>query len=117
MNPYSLAVVIPLGVCLRNSHGSSCLQYCSIPFVETKCGYACSDHASASKAGYPSAFVIESAFEYSDNHIHSSDDSIEYLSFEHMLQHARLTLAFTYELGFTNFAKLESEMTYQMEDL
>ncbi|KAM7186162.1 hypothetical protein V8F20_011500 [Naviculisporaceae sp. PSN 640] len=82
-------------------------EYCSIPYVETKCGYACSDHASASKAGYPSAFVIESAFEYSDNHIHTTDDLIEYLSFDHMLQHARLTLAFGYELAFTDFKKLE----------
>lgn len=85
------------------------MQYCDIPYVETKCGYACSDHASASKAGYPSAFVIESAFEYSDNHIHTTDDLIEYLSFDHMLQHARLTLAFGYELAFTDFAKLEKE--------
>jgi len=85
------------------------VEYCAIPFVETKCGYACSDHASASKAGYPSAFVIESAFEYSDNHIHSTDDLIKYLSFDHMLQHARLTLAFGYELAFTDFATLEKE--------
>ncbi|KAI3400588.1 hypothetical protein diail_2791 [Diaporthe ilicicola] len=84
------------------------VEYCSIPYVETKCGYACSDHASASKAGYPSAFVIESAFEDSDSHIHSTDDNIKYLSFDHMLQHARMTLAFAYELGFTNFAKLKS---------
>ncbi|KAH8764352.1 peptidase family M28 [Diaporthe sp. PMI_573] len=83
------------------------VEYCDIPFVETKCGYACSDHASASKAGYPSAFVIESAFEDSDSHIHSTDDTIKYLSFDHMLQHARMTLAFAYELGFTNFAKLK----------
>ncbi|KAL2128661.1 hypothetical protein VTI74DRAFT_8864 [Chaetomium olivicolor] len=82
-------------------------EYCTIPFVETKCGYACSDHASASKAGYPSAFVIESAFEYSDDHIHSTDDSIKYLSFDHMLQHARMTLAFGYELAFTDFTALE----------
>ena len=26
-------------------------DYCDIPYVETKCGYACSDHASATKAG------------------------------------------------------------------
>ncbi len=85
-------------------------QYCAIPFVETKCGYACSDHASASKAGYPSAFVIESAFEYSDNHIHGTEDLIKYLSFDHMLQHARMTLAFGYELAFTDFAALEEEI-------
>ncbi|KAK4044104.1 hypothetical protein C8A01DRAFT_31702 [Parachaetomium inaequale] len=82
-------------------------EYCDIPYVETKCGYACSDHASASKAGYASAFVIESAFELSDNHIHSTEDLIKYLSFDHMLQHARMTLAFGYELAFTDFAALE----------
>lgn len=75
-------------------------EYCDIPYVETKCGYACSDHASASKAGYPSAFVIESEFADSDKKIHTSDDSIKYLSFDHMLQHAKLTLSFAYELAF-----------------
>lgn len=84
--------------------------------METKCGYACSDHASASKAGYPSAFVIESAFEDSDNHIHSTDDLIDYLSFDHMLQHARLTLAFVYELAYADFKKLEKEAAYTEAD-
>ncbi|KAI0482240.1 Zn-dependent exopeptidase [Xylariaceae sp. FL0804] len=84
-------------------------EYCEIPWVETKCGYACSDHASASKAGYPSAFVIESTFPESDDHIHSTEDLIKYLSFDHMLQHARMTLALAYELGLTDFKKLESE--------
>ncbi|KAL7628971.1 Leucine aminopeptidase 1 [Parahypoxylon ruwenzoriense] len=84
-------------------------EYCEIPWVETKCGYACSDHASASKAGYASAFVIESTFDESDKLIHSTDDLIKYLSFDHMLQHARMTLSLVYELGFTDFAKLESE--------
>lgn len=84
-------------------------QYCDIPWVETKCGYACSDHASASKAGYPSAFVIESAFENSDTHIHSTEDKIQYLSFDHMLQHARMTLGLVYELGFNDFSKSTSD--------
>ncbi|KAL2208637.1 Zn-dependent exopeptidase [Sarocladium strictum] len=79
-------------------------EYCNIDWVETKCGYACSDHASASKAGYPSAFVIESEFSDSDPHIHSTDDSISYLSFEHMLEHARMTLGLVYELGFNDFS-------------
>ncbi|KAI1310435.1 Zn-dependent exopeptidase [Xylaria venustula] len=83
-------------------------EYCDIPWVETKCGYACSDHASASKAGYPSAFVIESAFRDSDDHIHTTEDLIQYLSFDHMLQHAKMTLSFVYELGFTDFKKLEA---------
>jgi len=77
--------------------------YCDIGYVETKCGYACSDHASASKAGYPSAFVIESSFEDSDKKIHTTEDKLEYLSFEHMLQHAKLTLGLAYELAFAKF--------------
>lgn len=77
--------------------------YCDIPYIETKCGYACSDHASASKAGYPSAFVIESDFKYSDSKIHTTEDKIEYLSFSHMLQHARLTLGLVYELAWAKF--------------
>ncbi|MCJ1306987.1 Leucine aminopeptidase 1 [Agyrium rufum] len=78
-------------------------EYCDIPYVLTECGYACSDHASASKAGYPSAFVIESDFKYSDKKIHTTEDKIEYLSFDHMLQHARLTLGLVYELAFAKF--------------
>ncbi|RMZ81402.1 hypothetical protein DV738_g2286, partial [Chaetothyriales sp. CBS 135597] len=78
-------------------------QYCDIPYVETRCGYACSDHASASKYGYPSAFVIESDFKYSDNKIHTTDDKIEYLSFDHMEQHCKMTTGFAYELAFTKF--------------
>ncbi|KAK3701888.1 Leucine aminopeptidase 1 [Vermiconidia calcicola] len=77
--------------------------YCTIPYVETKCGYACSDHASASKAGYPSAFVIESDFKYSDKSIHTTEDTIEKLDFGHMLQHARMTLGLAYELAFAKF--------------
>lgn len=85
-------------------------EYCGIPWVETKCGYACSDHASASKAGYPSAFVIESTFGDSDQKIHGTDDLIKYLSFDHMLQHARMTLALAYELGYTDFEKLKGNV-------
>ncbi|EGS21743.1 aminopeptidase-like protein [Thermochaetoides thermophila DSM 1495] len=91
-------------------------EYCTIPFVETKCGYACSDHASASKAGYPSAFVIESDFDDSDPHIHTTDDTISHLSFDHMLQHARMTLAFAYELAFTDFVALEEAKYFKHDD-
>ncbi|OXV08934.1 hypothetical protein Egran_03303 [Elaphomyces granulatus] len=78
-------------------------EYCDVPYVETKCGYACSDHASASRNGYPSAFVIESEFQYADKKIHSTDDKIEYLSFDHMLEHAKMSLAFAYELALFPF--------------
>lgn len=73
--------------------------YCSIPYVETKCGYACSDHASASRAGYRSAFVIEGDFKSSNPYIHSMNDVIENLSFTHMTEHAKLTTGFAIELS------------------
>ena len=66
-------------------------------------GYACSDHASASKAGYPSAFVIESDFTSSNKRIHTTQDTIDKLDFNHMLQHAKLTLGTVYELAFAKF--------------
>jgi bacterial leucyl aminopeptidase len=77
--------------------------YCDIPYVETKCGYACSDHASASKAGYPSAFATEGEFSLTNKKIHSTEDKIEFLSFDHMLQHAKLTLGAAYELALADF--------------
>lgn len=78
------------------------IQYCDVPFVETKCGYACSDHASASKAGYPSAFVIESTFENSLQVIHTAQDTIDKVNFNHVLQHAKMTLGLAYELIFAS---------------
>lgn len=38
-------------------------SYLNIPVVDTKLGYAGSDHASWTKAGVPSAFAIEASFE------------------------------------------------------
>ncbi|BDD54927.1 Leucine aminopeptidase 1 [Monascus purpureus] len=76
--------------------------YCDVPYVESQCGYACSDNASARKYGYPSAFVMESEFEHSSDRIHTTGDKIDYLSFDHMVQHAKLTLAFAYELAFAS---------------
>jgi len=75
--------------------------YLSIPPVPTKCGYACSDHASWSKAGYQSAFSIESTFENSNHGIHSTSDTIDHaeFSFDHMQEFSKLAIAFAVELG------------------
>ncbi|KAL4787572.1 hypothetical protein BJX76DRAFT_354057 [Aspergillus varians] len=78
---------------------STITTYCGIGFADTKCGYACSDHTSASKYGYPSAMATESQMENSNKRIHTTDDKIQYLNFDHMLEHAKLTLAFAYELA------------------
>ncbi|KAI9279107.1 hypothetical protein BY458DRAFT_488077 [Sporodiniella umbellata] len=73
--------------------------YASIPYVETECGYACSDHASWLKYGYPSAFAIESTFEDSNPKIHSANDVIEGLSFDHMKEFSKLAVGFAVELS------------------
>ncbi|RXK40515.1 bacterial leucyl aminopeptidase [Tremella mesenterica] len=75
--------------------------YLDIPAVKTKCGYACSDHASFGKAGYPSAFAIESTFENSNHNIHTSQDTTDHpeFSFKHMKEFSKLVVAFAVELG------------------
>ncbi|KUJ17332.1 leucyl aminopeptidase [Mollisia scopiformis] len=79
-------------------------EYTELPWVETGCGPYCgSDHMSAIKAGYPGAFIIEGAFEYTDNHLHGVDDLAEYLDYDHMIDHAQMTLGFLYELAFAKF--------------
>lgn len=80
-------------------------EYCDIPYVDTECGYACSDHASATKFGYPSSFVIESGFQYTSKFIHTTKDTLDRLSFEHMRQHAKLTIGYAYELAFAELEK------------
>ncbi|CAB4425049.1 unnamed protein product [Rhizophagus irregularis] len=74
-------------------------SYVDIPFSLTKCGYACSDHASWRKAGFPSAFAIEGDFGDSNPHIHSPNDLIQYISYDHMLQFSKLSVSFAVELS------------------
>lgn len=76
--------------------------YNDIPYHETECGYACSDHASALENGYPSAFIIESEFKFSNQFIHSSMDTIEKIDFDHVAEHVKLTVGYAIELSGTN---------------
>ncbi|KAG0151694.1 hypothetical protein CROQUDRAFT_129830 [Cronartium quercuum f. sp. fusiforme G11] len=76
-------------------------EYLTVGWVNTKCGYACSDHASWSHIGVPSAFAIESTFKESNPYIHSINDKFDFpeFSFEHMAQFSRLVLGLVVELG------------------
>ncbi|SCV72100.1 BQ2448_4794 [Microbotryum intermedium] len=76
-------------------------EYGDISRTDTQCGYACSDHASWSKVGAPSAFAIESSFPDSNKKIHSTGDTIqnEGFSFEHMQSFVRLSVAMTLEMA------------------
>lgn len=80
-------------------------EYTELPYVEFQCGYACSDHASANKVGYPSAFLIETGTKNNagHHHVHTFEDVWQYLNYYHMEQHARASVAFAYELGLYDF--------------
>ncbi|RDW73199.1 peptide hydrolase-2 [Coleophoma cylindrospora] len=77
-------------------------EYTNISWVNTGCTRCGSDHMAAIKAGYPAIFVIESAFELSDDHIHGVDDLPKYLEYDHMIDHAQMTLGVVYELAFAH---------------
>ncbi|KAI1479419.1 Zn-dependent exopeptidase [Daldinia eschscholtzii] len=75
-------------------------EYTDIGYVDTRCGYACSDHGSATAAGYPAAFVIESDRSIENTNIHSAKDTLETINYDHMLEHSKLVLGYAYELAF-----------------
>ncbi len=75
--------------------------YVQTPFNMTKCGYACSDHASWTKAGIPAAFPFEAdVWHHKENPFaHTSRDTIDRLSPPHMTDFLKLGLAFAVELA------------------
>ncbi|CAI4059216.1 putative aminopeptidase SKDI_04G6230 [Saccharomyces kudriavzevii IFO 1802] len=74
-------------------------SYLLIPYRDTECGYACSDHGSATRNGFPGSFVIESEFKKTNKYIHSTMDTLDRLSFDHMAEHAKIVLGAIVELG------------------
>lgn len=67
----------------------------------TTCGYACSDHASWTAAGYPSAMMSEPTF---FTRLHTTTDTLAYMdnSAATSVNFAKLGLAFVGELGKTS---------------
>ncbi len=74
-------------------------HYVKAPWRETQCGYACSDHASWHKLGYPAAFPFEASFNGSNQAIHTERDLIGLLDMEHGLHFAKLGAAFAIEMA------------------
>lgn len=69
---------------------------------DSVCGYGCSDRVSATRAGYPSAFIFEGEMRTVNDkpYVHTAKDTIEKLDFLHMLEHARMVVGFVVELAF-----------------
>lgn len=74
-------------------------SYVHVPVDYSKCGYGCSDHASWTDIGVPAAFPCESNFEEHNPYIHSSSDTMDLLSLEHMTNFSKLAVAFAIELA------------------
>lgn len=65
----------------------------------TRCGYGCSDHASWHKNGFPASAPFEAQFGHEDPYIHTSNDTMDHLSLDHMHDYAKLAVAFAVELA------------------
>jgi leucyl aminopeptidase len=74
-------------------------HYVGVPWKEGRCGYACSDHASWTEAGYPSAFPFEAPMREHNPKIHTDEDTVALLNAGYGLNFAKLALAFAVELA------------------
>ena len=79
-------------------------EYTDIDTVDTSCHYGCSDHESATRAGYPSVFIAEGEIGGSNDYpfTHSRADTIENVDFDQVLEHAKLVVGFVIELAFAD---------------
>ena len=76
-------------------------RYVKVPWGYSRCGYACSDHASWSKNGYPASMPHEATMQDGNPHIHTSRDTIDKSNDngEHAAKFAKLGLAYMVELA------------------
>jgi len=74
--------------------------YVKVPYADTKCGYACSDHASWHREGYPTVFPFEAGKNGMNKKIHTKNDTIKISggNAKHAVSFAKLGLAYILEL-------------------
>lgn len=73
--------------------------YAKVDVGYTGCGYACSDHASWTENGFASTFPYESKDGEENPYYHTSRDTMEYISLEHMVSFTKAGIAFALELA------------------
>lgn len=73
--------------------------YVKQPVKHARCGYACSDHASWTAKGFAAVMPFEASFETDNPNIHSSNDTMDKLSLNHMTSFVKLATAFAVELA------------------
>ncbi len=73
--------------------------YVGVRWSNTECGYACSDHASWTRAGFRSAFPFESSFDGLNSRIHTERDLPDSVQPDFGAAFAKLSVAFLGEFG------------------
>ncbi len=69
-------------------------NHLDVQVAYTKCGYACSDHASWTQGGFVAAAPAESAFDDINPYLHTDQDTVEKLSFDNLVNLTKLALAY-----------------------
>ncbi|KAI8847067.1 hypothetical protein BC829DRAFT_434074 [Chytridium lagenaria] len=88
--------------------------YTKYNFVNTRCGYRCTDHAAWSDHGYQASFAFEStmanAFPYNDRVMSDGGalDTVERLNFDHITEFIKSTIGYVVELALTGSGSMES---------
>lgn len=74
--------------------------YIGVRILNDRCGYACSDHASWYRRGFPSMMPAQAAFRRTNPLLHTDRDRINSSSsFQHMAIFAKIAVAFALDLG------------------
>jgi len=73
------------------------------PVARDRCGYACSDHASWTRAGYPSVLPFEATLTTHNPNIHTARDtlSVSGNNANHAAKFAKLAIAYAVEMAET----------------
>lgn len=76
-------------------------EYVKVPWGYSKCGYACSDHASWTNAGYPASMPFEATMEQMNRDIHTARDVIEKSggTADHAFKFAQMAVAYIVEMA------------------
>ena len=73
--------------------------YLDLEIIEDKCGYGCSDHASWYRKGYATLMPFETSFSQINRAIHTHNDTIDRLDFEHAGFFAKVGVALALDVA------------------
>lgn len=78
-------------------------SYLHVKLIDDKCGYACSDHASWYRQGYPTLMPFEATLQTMNSRIHTSGDVIfDKTNWHHSHVYSKIALIFAMEIGNTD---------------